>query len=433
MEAGANSGVWGNNTNENLEVVDAAIGGYISKSVAGSANVTLTTANRDPNVETTNEAGNRIFEFTGTLTDNIYVFVPAVEKEYVFYNNTSGSFSLTVAPTGHAANGVAITQGAHTIMYNKSGTGMVDLFANSLGTLSVLGTITGNGSGLSALSAANVSSGTLDDGRLSANVTLNNASTISAGTLADGRLSGNVTLNNASTISTGTLPADQLPTVPSSKGGTGLTSLGSADQVLKMNSGGTAIEFGEAGGGGNYIRRVYTNPATWTKPADVQAVKVQVWGGGGNGGQAVLTPNFSREGGHGGSGGWSSEYIPEASIPGPVSVTAGPGTNSYGSFLSATGGGNGGNASFNDSGNPGSNGSGSGGDLNFPGSYYRFRNDATGTMGFGAGGTPGGTSFGPASPGNPGQGHQQGGGGGGGNAGNGGNGAPGLVIVEEYY
>ena len=134
MEAGRNSGVWGNNANENLEVVDAAIGGYLSKSVAGSANVTLTTANRDPNVETTNESANKIIEFTGTLTGNIYVFVPAVEKEYIFYNNTSGSFSLTVAPTGHTSNGVAITQGAHTIMYNKSGTGMVDLFANSLGT-----------------------------------------------------------------------------------------------------------------------------------------------------------------------------------------------------------------------------------------------------------------------------------------------------------
>lgn len=140
MEAGANSGVWGNNTNENLEVVDAAIGGYLSKSVAGSTNVTLTQANRDPNVETTNESANKIIEFTGTLTGNIYVFVPAVEKEYIFYNNTAGAFSLTVAPTGHSANGVAITQGAHTIMYNKAGTGMVDLFANSLGTLSVKGT-----------------------------------------------------------------------------------------------------------------------------------------------------------------------------------------------------------------------------------------------------------------------------------------------------
>ena len=169
MEAGANSGVWGNNTNENLEVVDAAIGGYLSKSVAGSANVTLTTANRDPNVETTNESANKIIEFTGTLTGNIYVFVPAVEKEYIFYNNTSGSFSLTVAPTGHTSNGVAITQGAHTIMYNKSGTGMVDLFANSLGTLSVKGT-------------ANITGDTTMTGTLTVNsaVTLNANGTVSA-------------------------------------------------------------------------------------------------------------------------------------------------------------------------------------------------------------------------------------------------------------
>ena len=40
MEAGANSGTWGNNTNDNLKVIDASVGGYLSKSVSGSA-VTL--------------------------------------------------------------------------------------------------------------------------------------------------------------------------------------------------------------------------------------------------------------------------------------------------------------------------------------------------------------------------------------------------------
>ena len=162
MEAGANTGTWGNNTNDNLQVVDAAIGGYLSKSVAGSSNVTLSQANRDPDVETTNEAANKVVEFTGTLTGNIHVFVPAVEKEYIFHNNTSGSFSLTVAPTGHSANGVAITQGAHTIMYNKNGTGMVDLFANSLGTLGATTvnattvnatTLTGNGAAITGIDA----------------------------------------------------------------------------------------------------------------------------------------------------------------------------------------------------------------------------------------------------------------------------------------
>jgi len=155
MEAGANAGIWGNNTNDNLQVIDAAVGGYLTKNVSGSTNVTLSQANRDPDVETTNEAANKVIEFTGTLTGNIYVYVPAVEKEYIFHNNTSGSYTLTVAPTGHTANGVAVSQGAHTIMYNKNGNEMVDLFANSLGTLSAdtinATTYTGDGSSLTGI------------------------------------------------------------------------------------------------------------------------------------------------------------------------------------------------------------------------------------------------------------------------------------------
>ena len=163
METGANANVWGNNTNTNLETIDAFGGGYLSKSVAGSANVTLTTGNSDPDAE----SSNKVIEFTGALTGNIHVFIPAVENNYIFFNNTSGSFTLDVAPTGHGANSVEITQGAHTIIYS-TGTKCVDLFANSLGTVSVKGTanvnsgvslaangqvsatsFTGNGSGLS--------------------------------------------------------------------------------------------------------------------------------------------------------------------------------------------------------------------------------------------------------------------------------------------
>ena len=154
METGANANTWGNNTNTNLETLDAFSAGYLSKSVAGSANVTLTSNNADP----TAESSNKIIEFTGTLTGNIYVFIPAVESNYIFFNNTSGAFSLTVAPTGHAANGVAIVQGSHTVQYCTGDT-VVDLFANSLGNLSVknnvnvVGTVNatsyaGDGSGL---------------------------------------------------------------------------------------------------------------------------------------------------------------------------------------------------------------------------------------------------------------------------------------------
>jgi hypothetical protein len=287
METGANANTWGNNTNTNLETLDAFSAGYLSKSVAGSANVTLTSNNADP----TAESSNKVIEFTGTLTGDITVFIPAVESNYIFYNNTSGSYTLTVAPTGHGANGSAITQGAHTIQYCTGDT-VTDLFAASLGNLSVVnnlsvsGVMTGNASGVSAINASNVSSGTIADARLTANVTLNNASTISAGTLDDSRLTANVTLNNASTISAGTLSNDRLDTVPTTKGGTGLTSVGSAGQVLTVSAPG-ALAFADAAGGavGNVTGiSQLTSPGNISTQSDsLFAIGVAV-GGGGSGG-----------------------------------------------------------------------------------------------------------------------------------------------------
>jgi len=58
-----------------------------------------------------------------------------------------------------------------------------------------------------------------------------------------------VTDGIAATNLSGTIADARLPTVPVSKGGTGLTSLGSAGQALKVNSGGNALEFGAVAGG----------------------------------------------------------------------------------------------------------------------------------------------------------------------------------------
>jgi hypothetical protein len=67
MATGANANTWGTNTNNNLNVLDAFSAGYISKSVAGSADVTLTTANAD----STTESANKVIELTGALTGDI--------------------------------------------------------------------------------------------------------------------------------------------------------------------------------------------------------------------------------------------------------------------------------------------------------------------------------------------------------------------------
>ena len=113
MATGANANTWGTNTNNNLDVLDAFGAGYLSKSVAGSANITLSTANADPAAE----SSNKTIELTGALTGDIVVFIPATESQYTFFNNTTGSQTLTIAATGHTANGVVITQGAKTSVY----------------------------------------------------------------------------------------------------------------------------------------------------------------------------------------------------------------------------------------------------------------------------------------------------------------------------
>ena len=218
MATGANANTWGTNTNNNLEVLDAFSAGYLSKSVAGSANITLTTANASD----TAESSNKTIELTGTLTGDIVVFIPAVESEYNFFNNTSGSQTLTIAATGHTANGVQIAQGAKTTVFcDGSSNFNVEI--------------------ISSTDAGALGSGTLPDGRFpatlpavsGANLTNLDASDLASGTVPDARfpatlpaLNGSaLTSLNATNIGSGTLASARLPTVPTTKGGTGLTSI----------------------------------------------------------------------------------------------------------------------------------------------------------------------------------------------------------------
>lgn len=86
--------------------VQGTVGGVLSKSVAGSSNVTLTAA----------EAGNAILVFTGALTANISVIVPtSPTAQWIVKNGTSGAFTLTVKTA--AGTGVVITQGKTEVVY----------------------------------------------------------------------------------------------------------------------------------------------------------------------------------------------------------------------------------------------------------------------------------------------------------------------------
>jgi len=191
--------------------------------------------------------------------------------------------------------------------------------------------------------------------------------------------------------------------------------------------------FSAPGVGGNYALQSYVAPATWTKPADLKAVKVTVVGAGGNGGAS--TPSPGSAGGGGGGGGAAIEFIPAPSIPGPVAVTAGPGTNSFGPFCSATAGSTGGSSASGAVG--GGGGAGSGGTFNVTGGAGGPNDISAVTGGQGGPSVLGGGGAG-ANPGSNGAaGGNYGGGGGGGARGpavnTGGTGAPGIVVVEEFY
>jgi hypothetical protein len=84
---------------------DSAVAGRLSKSVAGASDVTLTST----------EARNAIHEYTGVLTGNINVVVPAKNKLYAVYNSTSGAFTLTVKTS--AGTGIAVSQGTRVWLY----------------------------------------------------------------------------------------------------------------------------------------------------------------------------------------------------------------------------------------------------------------------------------------------------------------------------
>lgn len=79
---------------------------YTVISVAGTGNYTLTGS----------ELNRVAYRFTGTLTGNRTVIVPATVQQYWVDNRTTGAYTLTVAPSG-AGLSVTVAQNSRAILY----------------------------------------------------------------------------------------------------------------------------------------------------------------------------------------------------------------------------------------------------------------------------------------------------------------------------
>jgi hypothetical protein len=133
-------------------------------------------------------------------------------------NGTSGRYTYTISGTPSSVTG--IDDNGNTLAYDA---GYIDVYLN----------------GVKQINGTDVTVTTGD--------TVTFASALANADIVDIVTFGtfNVATIDGSAITTGTISSNRLPTVPTTKGGTGLTTIGSAGQALKVNSGGTALEFGD--------------------------------------------------------------------------------------------------------------------------------------------------------------------------------------------
>lgn len=174
-------------------------------------------------------------------------------------NNTTGNFNSIIGSNAQVGTGNlsyataigarAIVNSGDTIVLGKAA-GTYDGVSRPAdtvrvpGNLSVTGTISGDISGLNLtnLDADNITSGTLADARLSANVaTLSGAQTFTGAKTFGGGVSGDgsgLTGLSASNINAGTLDNARLGVVGVAHGGTGLASAGAEGSFLQSSGGG---------------------------------------------------------------------------------------------------------------------------------------------------------------------------------------------------
>ena len=143
-----NSSAWDVPLNANEDILDAAFGNTTSVALTNS-NVTLTST----------QCQAMQIKFTGSISANITITVPAIGGRWTFTNATSGSYNVTISSAG-AGTSVTIPQGYSTMLFSD-GTNIVladggVLQGGNLSTITVSGTATFNGtSTFNAASAFN--------------------------------------------------------------------------------------------------------------------------------------------------------------------------------------------------------------------------------------------------------------------------------------
>ena len=119
MTTGENAGNWGTKTNVNLQILEEAVRGYVAISANSDQTLSLTDGSTGDSIR------NAVIAFTGTLSANRTITVPAVEKWWIMDNQTAGAYTLTVKVSGQTGITWGASDKGTKILYGN-GTDVVD-------------------------------------------------------------------------------------------------------------------------------------------------------------------------------------------------------------------------------------------------------------------------------------------------------------------
>lgn len=101
---GENRTTWGIKANNDFTLAAQAIAGHVSVNIGGLSSYSLVVAEAS-----TDEARMGSITLSGVLTGNVNVFVPAVSKNWIFRDNTTGNYQITIKTS--TGDGLALAEG----------------------------------------------------------------------------------------------------------------------------------------------------------------------------------------------------------------------------------------------------------------------------------------------------------------------------------
>jgi hypothetical protein len=124
MVTGEKSGLWGDITNTNLQLIQQGILGYTGVTLNATTGATLVVSDG-----ALSNGRNHNINLSGTLTSSVNVTIPDGMASKIIKNATTGAFEVTFKTAGGTGTTFSTTDKGHKIVYSD-GNNVVDVLAS---------------------------------------------------------------------------------------------------------------------------------------------------------------------------------------------------------------------------------------------------------------------------------------------------------------